>query len=163
MTWWLQLGGLVLGFLGALFVTISQQPGGGVFEGRRSGEVAYLVLEHSRLWKAGLAVMDALISEYAEGPFGAHMHRANRDGLLRPAIFSTCDKVNEARNQFLHWKPGRFRVPSYQGAAGRDRDGFRSVPLRHRHGDRDAPGPHGRHVMMDHDKDNAPSPRRRTP
>ncbi len=54
MTWWLQLPGLVLGFLGALFLTISQQPGGGIFAGRATGEVPYLVLEYPRLWGVGL-------------------------------------------------------------------------------------------------------------
>jgi hypothetical protein len=70
------------------------------------------------------AAMDALIAQYAGGPFGDHMHRANRDGLLRPDMFSICDKVNEARNHFLHWKPGRFRVPSYQGQPVTTEAGF---------------------------------------
>jgi hypothetical protein len=59
MIWWLQLLGLLLGFLGALFVTIAQQPGGGVFEGRPGGEVAYLALEYPRLWKVGLWLLCA--------------------------------------------------------------------------------------------------------
>ncbi len=54
MTWWFQLAGLVIGFIGAMFVTVSQRPGGGAFEGRPGGEVPYVVLEYPLLWKLGL-------------------------------------------------------------------------------------------------------------
>ena len=53
-TAWLQLIGLLVGFAGALLLTISQRPGGGIFAGRPGGEVPYLVLEYPRLWKCGL-------------------------------------------------------------------------------------------------------------
>jgi len=55
MTWWLSLAGLLAGFLGALFLTISQQPDRGIAEGRPHGrEVYHLVLERPRLWTWGL-------------------------------------------------------------------------------------------------------------
>ena len=57
--WWLQMGGLLIGFVGALFLTISQRPGGGVYEGRPRGEVPYLVLEYPRLWLWGLRLLCA--------------------------------------------------------------------------------------------------------
>src|SRR5262245_26107926 len=52
MTWWLSLAGLLAGFLGALFLTISQQPDRAIVDGRPHGkEVEHLVLECPRLWK----------------------------------------------------------------------------------------------------------------
>lgn len=52
--WWLQIAGLVVGFLGALFLTISQRPGD-IFSGGPGGrEVAYVVLKYPWLWTGGL-------------------------------------------------------------------------------------------------------------
>ncbi len=59
MSWWFQLIGLLVGFLGALFLTISQRPGGGVYGGLPRREVAYLVLEYPRLWGRGLWLLCA--------------------------------------------------------------------------------------------------------
>jgi hypothetical protein len=49
----LQLAGLVVGFAGALLLTISQRPGE-IYQGTGRGEVAYIVLGYPRLWKLGL-------------------------------------------------------------------------------------------------------------
>ena len=49
----LQIAGLVVGFAGALLLTISQRPGE-IYQGTSRGEVAYIVLAHPRLWKLGL-------------------------------------------------------------------------------------------------------------
>jgi HNH endonuclease len=70
------------------------------------------------------AALDALISEYAQRTFGTHMGRANQAGLLRLDLFRICDEVNEARNHFLHWKPGRFRAPTYRGQLVTTEAGF---------------------------------------
>ena len=55
--WWLQLLGLLLGFAGALLITMSQRPGHSISEGRASGEVPYVVLESPRAWTWGLRLL----------------------------------------------------------------------------------------------------------
>jgi hypothetical protein len=60
-------------------------------------------------------MIDRLIAEYAEKSFGVHLQRVETAGLLRPENVSICRKVNKGRVEFLHWKPGRFAVPSYEG------------------------------------------------
>jgi hypothetical protein len=58
--WCLQLAGLLVGFVGALLVTVSQRSGKNAFEGRAAGEeVAYVVLEYPRLWTSGLWLLSA--------------------------------------------------------------------------------------------------------
>jgi hypothetical protein len=54
----LQLAGLIVGFAGALLLTISQRPGE-IYQGTSKGEVAYIVLAHPRLWKTGLWLLVA--------------------------------------------------------------------------------------------------------
>jgi hypothetical protein len=53
-----EIAGLLVGFLGALFLTISQVPGS-VYEGRPGDreERAYIVLRHPCLWKWGLGLL----------------------------------------------------------------------------------------------------------
>jgi hypothetical protein len=60
-------------------------------------------------------MIDGLIAEYAERTFGIHLQRVETAGLLRAENVSICRKVNQGRVEFLHWQPGRFAVPSYEG------------------------------------------------
>lgn len=39
--------------------------------------------------------------------------RIRERNLLAPELCTICDEVNRGRNHFLHWKPGRFSVPTY--------------------------------------------------
>jgi len=48
----LQLTGLIVGFAGALLLTVSQRRGE-IYQGTSRGEVAYIVLRHSWLHAAG--------------------------------------------------------------------------------------------------------------
>jgi len=59
-------------------------------------------------------MIDGLIGEYAGRTFGVHL-RVETAGLLRSENVSICRKVNKGRVEFLHWQPGRFAVPSYEG------------------------------------------------
>ena len=52
----LQLAGLIIGFAGALLLTISQRQGQ-IYQGTSIGEVAYIVLAHPRLWRLGLCLL----------------------------------------------------------------------------------------------------------
>jgi len=61
--------------------------------------------------------IDRLISENAKGEFGKHMGQAKGAGVLPAPDRVICEEVNRARNRFLHWEPGRFKVPTYQGQA----------------------------------------------
>ncbi len=54
----LQLAGLIVGFAGALLLTVSQRPGE-IYQGTSRGEAAYIVLRHSWLWKVGLWLLVA--------------------------------------------------------------------------------------------------------
>lgn len=58
VSWWLQFGGLVLGFIGAFLLTISQQATRDSVEGRADGrEVGFVLLERPGLWRLGLALV----------------------------------------------------------------------------------------------------------
>jgi len=67
--------------------------------------------------------LDELVSQHAKGTFWSHMDRARRAGLLTDLV-GICEEVNEARNRFLHWEPGRFKVPVYQEQAITTEAGF---------------------------------------
>ena len=72
----------------------------------RAGQVAKADLDR---------VLPTLISKHAKGTFSQHLIAAERRGLLDSTGVEICREVNRGRDHFLHWEPGRFSVPLYQG------------------------------------------------
>ena len=56
ISWGLQLVGLLVGFVAAIFMAISQGPGG-ITHGTERGEAPYIILARPRLWRWGLYLL----------------------------------------------------------------------------------------------------------
>jgi hypothetical protein len=61
------------------------------------------------------ARLDELLATYSERTFSRHLGLVRERGLLDEELISICEEVNRGRDEFLHWMPGRFSIPKYQG------------------------------------------------
>ena len=70
-----------------------------------------------------LTTIQQIADEVADGTFGTHLGRV-RAGLPTD-MGDIADKINEARNNLLHWNRDRFSLPVYKEQAVTTESGFR--------------------------------------
>jgi hypothetical protein len=56
-----------------------------------------------------------LVAARSEGTFTRHLCDAVALGLVPTEIRAIAEEINQGRDYFLHWQPGRFRTPVYRG------------------------------------------------
>jgi hypothetical protein len=60
------------------------------------------------------AFIDKLVTKHSAGTFLRHL-RAVQEVGLPDELTAICEEMNQGRDHFLHWQPGRFSVPRYRG------------------------------------------------
>lgn len=73
-------------------------------------------------WEARL---EELIANASARTFHQHLVQAQQLGMVGPDVFKICEEVNRARDHFLHWEPGRFTIPKYDGLGVTTEEGLR--------------------------------------
>ncbi len=56
-----------------------------------------------------------VVGEASKGTFGVHLEKAKSRGVISNVAAAIAADLNNTRNNFLHWMPGRSVTPTYKG------------------------------------------------
>lgn len=72
-----------------------------------------------------IRVIDVLLTAQSERTFGVHLGRVRERRLLGSEYCDIGEESNRGPTAFLHWMPGRFEVPKYNGLGATTSEGLR--------------------------------------